>query len=137
MKHISESIIGRKGSRIDKRAIADGDVLEWRNGEKPIFMSRETWYKHTGLDREEGVLAVPTLYTVPGWVITGFGAWNDDLSQKNPEFDIVSIYKSGEKFKDELYKALEMGNTKWSKRTKALLSYRTHVIDAATPIKVQ
>ena len=135
MKHILESIIGRKSASISKSSISDGDILETRAGVAFVYISEDTWDDNFALvSFPGGALANPDPNFNFGWVVNKFDYWHDDLTGSERKFDIVKIYKVDNNQKQAYYTALKIKDQ--IKRSKILKPYIENIISHTTPVSI-
>ena len=110
MKHISESIIGRRLDDIllNKETLSDGDIINI--GYNPatdresyfVFLSPEVWkkYSHDTFHKVgvTGMIIAPDPQLFDGYYFNNFDDWDDDLRSKySQDCDVVEIYKSSKR----------------------------------------
>ena len=80
MKHINESIIGRKGITISRIELQDGDVVVLRNNRYMVVCGDMIHGKNTSTDPDEGI---------------AIKSYNHNLiyKHKNRGMDIMAIYR--------------------------------------------
>lgn len=135
MKHISESIIGKKGTRMDKRALSDGDVVKVRNGNYFIFISPNTIDRHLdySVTPKDGALICAS----PNWWVSNkLDLWEEDLSlSDDTNFDIMELYKARPEYMTQFYKIIMMRDK--IKRGAAITQYIIDIKNNINPIKVR
>lgn len=146
MKHISESIIGRKLSDIplNKETLSDGDIINI--GYNPatdresyfVFLSPEVWkkYSHDTFHKVgvTGMIIAPDPQLFDGYYFNNFDDWDDDLRSKHSQdYDVIEVYKSSKKDLNILKSIL---NTKDHRDKGGLLqNYIDNIVTSTRPIK--
>lgn len=135
MRHIIESIIGKKNNRIIKSIISDGDILETRAGVQFIYISGKTWENNVDAPpiANEVLVNVDPCFNF-GWVVNKFEFWNDDLTGREKNFDIVKIYRPKENKKYAFYNAFKARDR--FKRAKLLNIHKDDTLANVTPINI-
>jgi len=135
MKHIQESIIGRKSASISKSSISDGDILETRAGVAFVYISEDTWDKNLSGHFPGGALVNPDDPNFDFDSVTNkFDYWHDDLTGSERHFDIVKIYKVDNDQKQAYYTALKIKVLRIKRSI--LKSYIENIISHATPVSI-
>jgi hypothetical protein len=137
MKHIQESIIGRKSVQsvqISKESISDGDILETRAGVAFVYISEDTWDKNLNGHFQNGVLVNPDHNFNFGWIVNRFDYWAENLTGTENLFDIVKIYKAGNDQKSLFDSSLKMKDP--AKRAKLLKHYIKDITSKTSPIHI-
>ena len=93
MKHISESIIGRRGNgRIveappRKENLDEGDIVLWRNGEYRIFLTVNNFHRD----------GVPRTGFYESTFLCDISNFNDELKNSfNRNYDVIRIFKTSQ-----------------------------------------
>ena len=109
MKHISESIIGKRGGiSLNKRIISDGDVLDLGYNSAThseiyyIYLSPDMWKKYSGDNfhtvGSTGMMISPEPQFLDGYSCNNFDRWDNNLmSLETGVLDIIGAYKASKR----------------------------------------